>query len=137
MITLLHPIPGAKITGTFGEKDPPYPPTGHLGIDYSCWLQEIRAAHAGLVITAKSATYGNYVRLIGYDPDQGLYETRYAHLAQHIMKPGQVIYAGTTIGISGKTGKVTGAHLHFELRIAGKPVDPQEYMPCEHSPQAA
>lgn len=137
MITLIHPIPGAKVTGTFGDTTPPYPPTGHLGIDFSCWLREIRAAHDGLLITAKSATYGNLIRLIGYDPDQGLYETRYAHLHAFTAQAGSVIHAGTIIGISGKTGKVTGAHLHFELRIQGKPVDPQDYMTCEATPPAA
>lgn len=137
MITLIHPIPGATITGHFGDTQPPYPPTGHTGIDYSCWLQGIRASHDGLVITQKHPTYGNLIRLIGYDPDQGLYETRYAHLHAFTVPPGAVVHAGNIIGISGKTGKVTGAHLHFELRISGKPANPQDYLPCEPTPQAA
>jgi len=56
-------------------------------------------------------------------------DTLYGHLSAALVKPGQTIGQGQTIGLEGSTGNSTGPHLHFELRINQKPVDPSPYLP--------
>ncbi len=81
----------------------------------------VLAAGAGTVICAEAKNgYGNVVFI---DHGNGLI-TRYAHLRRFEVKQGAVVTAGQRIGQVGSTGRTTGPHLHFEVRIEGKPVDP-------------
>ncbi len=80
-----------------------------------------RAAAAGTVIMAQwYGGYGNYI-LIDHG---GGYSTGYGHLSAIYVSTGQSVSRGQAIGAVGSTGQSTGPHLHFEIRIAGKPVDP-------------
>ncbi len=56
------------------------------------------------------------------------YETRYAHLDEFLVKAGQRVKRGDVVGKCGRTGRATGVHLHYEVRVAGKPVDPMDYI---------
>jgi len=56
------------------------------------------------------------------------FETRYAHLDKILVKRGQRVSRGDVIGTCGRTGKTTGVHLHYEVRVAGKPVNPKNYI---------
>ena len=56
------------------------------------------------------------------------YETRYAHLDEFLVKPGQRVKRGDVIGKCGRTGRATGVHLHYEVRVGGKPVNPMDYI---------
>ncbi len=56
------------------------------------------------------------------------FETRYAHLDRILVRRGQRVRRGDVIGTCGRTGRTTGVHLHYEVRIAGKPVDPKDYI---------
>ncbi|RKZ31276.1 hypothetical protein DRQ33_07200 [bacterium] len=56
------------------------------------------------------------------------FETRYAHLNEIKVKRGQKITRGDVVGTCGRTGRTTGVHLHYEVRIAGKPVNPRDYI---------
>jgi murein DD-endopeptidase MepM/ murein hydrolase activator NlpD len=69
--------------------------------------------------------YGNYVVIA----HAGGLDTLYGHLSAALVKPGQTVTQGTVVGLEGSTGNSTGPHLHFELRIGGRPVDPTPYLP--------
>lgn len=59
------------------------------------------------------------------------FETRYAHLQKILVKKGDTVAQGDLIGLVGKTGRATGYHLHFEIRINNYPVNPEDYLPKE------
>ena len=71
-----------------------------------------------------SGGYGNFVEI---DHGQGI-QTRYGHLSQRIAQPGQRIRRGDLIGRMGSTGRSTGSHLHYEVRIDGRAVNPVPFM---------
>ena len=54
--------------------------------------------------------------------------TYYAHLSQFFVVPGQEVHGGQVIALSGGTGRVTGPHMHYEVRLAGTPVNPYKYL---------
>lgn len=113
------------VTQRFGEKITD--PSGHTGIDYALYLgTPVLAAMDGKVIrTAYLATgYGSHVVL---EHDGGL-QTVYAHLSSVCVSIGDTVSEGQTIGRSGNSGNSTGAHLHFEVRRLGVPVDPEELL---------
>ena len=56
-------------------------------------------------------------------------DTLYGHLSATLVTVGQVVSQGTPVGLEGSTGNSTGPHLHFELRINQRPVDPRPYLP--------
>lgn len=126
---LRHPIPGAPITSRFGIRV--HPVTGevkqHSGIDYGAATgTEVKAAAAGIVlgVNPNHATAGNYV-VIGH---AGNTMTRYLHLSSFAtgLRTGKTVAVGEVIGHVGATGRVTGPHLHFEVRKAdGTAVDPE------------
>jgi murein DD-endopeptidase MepM/ murein hydrolase activator NlpD len=59
----------------------------------------------------------------------GGFDTLYGHLSTALVKVGQVVSQGTPVGLEGSTGNSTGPHLHFELRVNQRPVDPTPYLP--------
>ncbi|WP_318493613.1 M23 family metallopeptidase [Photobacterium leiognathi] len=93
----------------------------HNGVDFSGKSgKEIYATHDGYVLySSYQSTYGNFIKL-----KSGSIETRYAHMSKRLVKKGQYVKKGDIIGLIGSTGLSTGPHLHFELRVNGKPVDP-------------
>lgn len=105
----------------------------HTGIDFSgggCYGKEIVAANAGTVTYVKTTYvqgkgYGKYL-IIDHG---GGKSTLYAHCSSIAVKEGQHVAKGQTVAYIGSTGFSTGAHLHFEIRINGKHVDPLPYMP--------
>ena len=110
------------VTQRFGEKITN--PAGHTGIDYALYLgTPVMAALDGKVSrTAYLGTgYGTHIVL---EHDGGL-ETVYAHLSHISVAIGDEVREGQLIGRSGNSGNSTGAHLHFEVRRLGVPVDPE------------
>lgn len=98
----------------------------HEGIDIAAPTgRPVRAAKAGVVITA--AASGAYGNLIVVDHGGGE-QTRYAHLSAFDVAKGTPVPIGQVIGRIGSTGRSTGPHLHFEIRIAGIAVDPLPYL---------
>ena len=71
---------------------------------------------------------GSYGKLVIVTHDDGS-QTYYAHCSQLLVKYGDKVYQGQTIAKVGSTGNSTGPHLHFEIRIKGKTVDPLKYLP--------
>ena len=101
----------------------------HTGIDFGAPCgTPIKAAATGTVFQvtpeASSGGYGN-MTIIRHS---GSVATLYAHQSSIIVSPGQVVTIGQVIGYVGSTGKSTGCHLHWEIRINGVPVDPAPYL---------
>jgi len=101
----------------------------HAGVDISVLgTDRVHAALAGTVVKVgyqdRYAGYGNIVLL---RHGNGL-ATLYAHLARVGVKVGERVEQGELLGRAGCTGSCTGQHLHFEVRILGKPVDPMPYL---------
>ena len=118
---LIRPINGA-FTSPFGQRWGRL----HAGIDIAAPTgTPIRAAAAGQVILAASTGgYGNYTCI-----DHGKsVSTCYAHQSRFGTAEGAVVKQGEVMGYVGNTGNSYGAHLHFEVRIDGKPVDPMGYL---------
>jgi murein DD-endopeptidase MepM/ murein hydrolase activator NlpD len=112
------------ITSPFGWRENPFGggPEFHQGLDIAAPLgTTVKAAAAGTVIMAQwYGGYGNYILI-----DNGNhYSTGYGHLSAIYVTRGQYVQRGQAIGAVGSTGYSTGPHLHFEVRIDGKPVDP-------------
>jgi murein DD-endopeptidase MepM/ murein hydrolase activator NlpD len=117
------PVTGI-ITSPFGWRSNPFggSPEFHQGLDIAAPSgTTVTAAASGTVIMAQwYGGYGNYI-LIDHG---GGYSTGYGHLSAIYVSNGQTVARGQAIGAVGSTGQSTGPHLHFEVRIAGKPVDP-------------
>jgi murein DD-endopeptidase MepM/ murein hydrolase activator NlpD len=117
------PVTGT-ITSPFGWRSNPFggAPEFHQGLDIAAPSgTTVTAAAGGTVIMAQwYGGYGNYI-LIDHG---GGYSTGYGHLSAIYVSSGQSVQRGQAIGAVGSTGQSTGPHLHFEVRIAGKPVDP-------------
>ena len=98
----------------------------HNGTDFAAAHgTPIYATADGVVYSAK---WGNgYGNLIKVQHAFGI-ETRYAHLSKMLVKPGQRVSRGQQIGAMGNTGRSTGTHLHYEVRVGGKPVNPMTYI---------
>lgn len=110
------------ITQRFGEKITD--PAGHTGIDYALYYgTPVLAAADGKVsrVISLVSGYGTHIIL---DHGEGI-QTVYAHLSHISVSFGEFVRAGQVIGRSGNTGNSTGAHLHFEVRRYGTPVDPE------------
>jgi len=104
-----------------------YYPGSHNGIDIAgSEGQPIYAADAGVVIYA--GEYGTYGNTIIIDHGGG-FTTLYAHLLAWYPKVGMPVRKGQSIGMMGSTGKSTGNHLHFEIRVWGGTVNPLRYLP--------
>jgi len=99
----------------------------HTGVDIACEAgTPIRAADDGTVILVKYLNTG-YGHQVDIDHGGGKM-TRYGHMTEIYVKPGQTIQRGQIIGLEGSTGHSTGPHLHFEVRFFGKVYNPLSYI---------
>jgi murein DD-endopeptidase MepM/ murein hydrolase activator NlpD len=110
----------------------------HAGTDLRlAYGEQVRAAAGGVVTFAgEQPGYGLVVKV---DHGDGL-ETRYAHLSSAAVRVGAEVEAGSPIARSGNSGRTTGAHLHFEVRKDGQPIDPQRvigFVPVADTPVSA
>lgn len=98
----------------------------HEGLDFTAAMgTEIHAAADGIVYAAvRTPAYGNLVKL---HHGAGL-ETRYAHASKLLVKKGERVVKGQVIALVGSTGRSTGPHLHYEIRLNGHPLDPRKYL---------
>ena len=122
------PISGARLTSQFGPRVHPIFGTQrlHAGVDWAVPTgTPVRAAAAGRVVHAGDR--GGYGRTVIIDHGGSL-ATLYAHLSVVSVGNGQNVERGQVIGAVGSTGFSTGPHLHFEVRVAGNPVDPLPYL---------
>jgi murein DD-endopeptidase MepM/ murein hydrolase activator NlpD len=129
MIPSLWPVVGV-LEGGFGGRRNPFSRRGfefHEGQDIDAdYGAPVMAAGSGRVTTAgRQRGYGNVVYI---DHGAGL-STRYGHLSQINVAVGQTVARGQKIGLVGSTGRSTGPHLHYEVRINNQPVNPKRYLP--------
>ena len=118
------PVSG-RITSRYGEISSLRSST-HTGLDIACVSgTDIKVVAPGTVtFAASSGAYGNLIKV---DHGNGI-ETWYGHCSKIYSKVGQIVEAGDVIAAVGSTGRSTGPHLHFEIRINGNTVNPQKYM---------
>lgn len=126
---LRKPLTGElQTTSVFGYRTDPFygRPALHSGVDLRDeYGAPVKATAAGVVsIAGPNGGYGNMVEI---DHGGGL-ETRYAHLSAILVSPGQQIAPGAVVGRVGSTGRSTGPHLHYEVRIDGEAVDPARFL---------
>ncbi len=130
----IWPEPAAQISQAFGPSrfwfEPAYGGYSHFhtGIDLvEPFGSAVYAADDGVValVGTSGSGYGKYVVIA----HAGGLATLYGHLSAALVRVGQTVNQGQTIGLEGSTGNSTGPHLHFELRIGQKPVDPTPYLP--------
>lgn len=116
------------ITSAFGYRTSPYTkkPSLHQGLDIAAlYGTSVRATGDGVVTyTGYDSGYG---KLISIDHGYGMV-TRYGHNSQVFVVMGQQVKRGEVIATVGNTGRTTGPHLHYEVRLDDVPVDPQNYI---------
>lgn len=121
--SLIKPING-KVTSEFGEREvtSPIMTANHKGIDIAAKQgTKIKAAMEGQVEEAdKNDDYGNYIKI-----KQGDVLTVYAHCEKLKVSKGDKVKQGDVIATVGSTGKSTGPHLHFEIRLSGRYINPR------------
>lgn len=126
--TLKNPCPKARITSEFGPRRAPVAGASrdHKGRDYGAPVgTPIYASASGTVeIVSTHAIRGNYVVI---NHGNGL-KTYYQHNSKNLVKVGQKVQVGQEIAKVGRTGRVSGPHLHFEVHVNGKEVDPRKYL---------
>jgi murein DD-endopeptidase MepM/ murein hydrolase activator NlpD len=123
----LWPVIG-PITGAFGERIDPFNGEGafHSGVDISSRYGEpVLATADGTVSYADF--YNGYGRMIEIDHGGGV-STRYGHLSGFAVTDGQTVHKGQVIGYVGLSGRSTGPHLHYEVRIHDIPVNPHKFL---------
>lgn len=126
------PVEGVRLTSDFGMR---YHPVlggrrGHKGVDLAGPVGTPVHATADAVVGKAEwfSSYGLYVAL----EHGGDIQTRYGHMSRLNVYAGQRVRKGDVIGYIGSTGRSTGPHLHYEVRIAGVAVNPIPYMQADH-----
>ncbi|MBV9908488.1 MAG: M23 family metallopeptidase [Hyphomicrobiales bacterium] len=128
-VPLRMPLSGdPSVTSPFGYRADPF--LGrlalHPGVDLAeAEGSEIHSAAAGSVVHAGPA--GGYGIMVEIDHGNGL-ATVYAHMSEALVGEGQQVDKGAVLGKLGSTGRSTGPHLHYEVRVDGEPVDPELYL---------
>lgn len=125
----IRPISGGKKTSGFGRRNTGIKgaSTNHMGVDWATPTgTPVYASCGGTVAKAGWASGYGYVVYINHD---GGRQTRYGHLSKVLVKVGQTVKQGERIALSGSTGVSSGPHLHFEILINGKNVNPENHLP--------
>lgn len=113
-----YPLQGAKVISPYGRRDG----RAHTGVDLKTKPNDdVLAAFSGVVVfSGRYSGYGNFIRIKHYN---GL-ETCYSHNSKNLVKVGDRVTPGQKIALTGRTGRATTEHLHFETRINGQYFDP-------------
>ncbi|HSI28043.1 MAG: M23 family metallopeptidase, partial [Methylophilus sp.] len=128
MLPNSSPVDAAYSSSSYGWRIDPM--SGHRafheGLDFPAASgTPVYAAADGIVSTAaQTSDYGNLLKI---DHGSGL-ETRYAHNSRLLVKAGERVIKGQKVALIGSTGRSTGPHLHYEIRLNGNPLDPREYL---------
>ena len=121
-----------KINNEFGVRRNPFGERSyefHPGLDIGGERGDTVAAPANGIVS-EAGWKGGYGNMIEVDHGNGL-KTRYGHLSKIEVQPGDTVERGQVIGLIGSTGRSTGPHLHYELRLFDKPINPRRFLPPE------
>lgn len=127
-IPSIDPVSTVDISSYYGYRSDPFKGRrkNHKGLDIRGPVgTPIYATADGFVKTSK--WLGGYGRFIELDHGNAIH-TRYGHMSKLIAEENQFVKKGDIIGLMGSTGRSTGSHLHYEVRIEGEPVNPQSFM---------
>jgi murein DD-endopeptidase MepM/ murein hydrolase activator NlpD len=129
-IPAIHPIHEAKLvfSSYFGVRSDPFRRTAamHAGVDLPGPIgTPVYATADGIIDRAERA--GGYGNMIEIDHGKGI-QTRYGHLSKILVSANQRVKRGQEIGLMGSTGRSTGSHLHYEVRIDGHAVNPIPFL---------
>lgn len=123
-----RPVQAFNFTSGYGTRSDPFRGSRamHAGIDLAGPVgTPIYATADGIV--GRSEYAGAYGNLVEINHGQGI-QTRYGHMSRLIARPGQRVRRGELIGLMGSTGRSTGSHLHYEVRIDGRAVNPVPFI---------
>jgi murein DD-endopeptidase MepM/ murein hydrolase activator NlpD len=124
----IRPVNSKLVNSRFGVRTDPE--TGrevmHKGVDFAAdHGSPVTAPGDGMVVFA--ASHGEYGKVVVLDHGFGL-QTHFAHLSEFSVDVGDTVQRGDRIGAVGNTGRTTGVHLHYEVRLHGIPQDPEHYL---------
>lgn len=127
-IPSMQPVDNVKLTSSFGVRSDPFHGSAamHAGIDIPGPIGTPIYATADGVI-GRSGRFGGYGNLVTVNHGKGI-ETRYGHLSKILVAANTRVRRGQMIGLMGSTGRSTGSHLHYEVRIDGAAVNPMPFM---------
>ena len=127
---MVYPVMGPRKSSDYGVRSHPKLKTKrhHHGVDLAAPEgSPIRAISSGVVIFADP--WGGYGNLVVLKHSDGATTSHYGHCKTLKVKTGQRVMAGKVIATVGSTGISTGPHLHFEVRVWGKPDNPEKFLP--------
>lgn len=118
-----------RFTSAYGVRSDPFRGRAamHGGIDLAGPVGTPIYATADGIVQRSEYNRGGYGNLVEINHGQGI-QTRYGHMSRLIARPGQRVSRGELIGLMGSTGRSTGSHLHYEVRIDGRAVNPIPFM---------
>ena len=128
MLPNSSPVEAAFNSSSYGWRTDPFngEKAFHEGLDFTAGMgAAIKAAADGIVTTAEQTP--DYGKIIKINHGSGL-ETRYAHASKLLVKPGERVAKGQIVAQVGSTGRSTGPHLHYEIRLNGNSLDPRKYL---------
>lgn len=127
-IPSMQPVDNVRLTSTFGVRSDPFHGGAamHAGLDIPGPIGTPVYATADGVV-GRSGVAGGYGNLITVNHGKGI-ETRYGHLSKILVASNTRVRRGQLIGLMGSTGRSTGSHLHYEVRIDGMAVNPMPFM---------
>lgn len=126
--TYVKPLSGGRLSSGFGARSAPTKgaSTNHQGVDWATPTGTVVvASNGGTVASAGWMSGYGYAVFINHSDGR---QTRYGHLSKVLVSAGQTVSQGQKIALSGNSGRSTGPHLHFEIRINGTAVNPLKYL---------
>lgn len=124
-----EPVHGTNFTSGYGVRSDPFKGRAamHAGIDLAGPIGTPIYATADGIVQRSEYNNGGYGNLVELDHGHGI-QTRYGHLSKSMVTAGQKVKRGDLIALMGSTGRSTGSHLHYEVRIDGKAVNPVPFL---------
>jgi murein DD-endopeptidase MepM/ murein hydrolase activator NlpD len=124
-----EPVHGTNFTSGYGVRSDPFKGRAamHAGIDLAGPIGTPIYATADGIVGRSEYNNGGYGNLVELDHGHGI-QTRYGHLSKSMVTAGQKVKRGDLIALMGSTGRSTGSHLHYEVRIDGKAVNPIPFL---------
>lgn len=127
-IPSVRPVDSGWVSSGFGFRDDPFTDrqTFHRGLDFSLPVgTPVRATAAGMVMAVEQQR--GFGKVVKVDHGNGVV-TLYAHLDKALVKKGDRVERGDTIALSGSSGRSSAPHLHYEVHLDGRPVNPAAYV---------